>query len=215
MICCKPEYERKILSIVNNLEDLTEFQKKIITKRYVKEVNLYSKRTHDYGCLYYILNLIVTIGSILLPALLAIQNNENYREQIYWVAWIISLIITISNGIIQLFSVNNNYLIHNHVKEQLISEGWKYFQLSGTYQNLTHGTAFKMFCIKIEEIKSKQVKKELEFINPESKDDDDKSSINTPINTNLNNTNLNNTNLNNDINLNTLNNDVIISESTL
>jgi hypothetical protein len=172
MLCCNKNRNNKIEELIIELKELDDFQKKILINRYVNQVNFYTKKSSRYGCLYYLLNMVITIGSILLPALLAIQNNETYKEQIYWLAWFVSLIITISNGVIQLYKVNSLYIIYNHVKEKLITEGWRYFQLSGKYKNKTHILAFKDFCFRIEELKIKQIEKELEDIGNDNNEEE-------------------------------------------
>jgi hypothetical protein len=172
MAICKNKIDKQILELICEINDLTDFQKKILQNRYVDQVKFYLKKSNRYGFLYYTLNLIITIGSIFLPALLAIQNNDTYKEQIYWLTWIVSLIITISNGIIQLYSINTLYIVYNQVKEKLITEGWRYLQLSGKYKNKNHSLAFKDFCLKIEELKMKQVQKELEDMGNDNNEDD-------------------------------------------
>ena len=172
MNICRDKIDKQILELIIEINNLSDFQKKILQNRYINQVKLYIKKSNRYGFLYYTLNLIITIGSIFLPALLAIQNNETYKEQIYWLTWVVSLIITISNGIIQLYSINTLYIVYNQVKEKLITEGWRYLQLSGKYKNKNHNSAFKEFCLKIEELKMKQVQKELEDVGNDQNDDD-------------------------------------------
>jgi hypothetical protein len=163
-MCCffKSKYERKIGSVIQNLRISDRNKKKNLIKRYVSEVSLYSCRVKRTGCLYYSLNSIITVGSIILPALLSIQNNDSYdQNDIYWLAWILSIIITISNGFLQLFSINTNYILYCHMKEKLITEGWRYINLCGKYKNKTHESAYQDFCHRIEELKMSQLDKEL------------------------------------------------------
>lgn len=173
MDICRDKIDKQILELIMEINNLSDFQKKILQNRYIDQVKLYIKKSNRYGFLYYTLNLIITIGSIFLPALLAIQNNESYKEEIYWLTWIVSLIITISNGIIQLYSINTLYIVYNQVKEKLITEGWRYLQLSGKYKKKNHNSAFKEFCLKIEELKMKQIQKELEDVENDQNDVND------------------------------------------
>ena len=77
---------------------------------------------------------------------------KNFDIITYWASWSLSLTITACNGFLQLFSL---------VVEQLKTEGWQYFQLSGKYENAkTHEQSFKQFCKSIESIKRKQIEQE-------------------------------------------------------
>ena len=120
-------------------------------------------------------SLFVTIGSIILPALLSIQQldyseddsvDDLYRQRVYWTTWGISLLVSMFNGILQLFSLGKQYVSYNTTREKLISEGWQYFQLSGDYEDSTHEDSFTDFCEEIEKIKKSQVDKDFMFINP-------------------------------------------------
>jgi hypothetical protein len=69
--------------------------------------------------------------------------------------------VTASNGFLQLFSLDKNYFEYSLTTEQLKTEGWQYFQLSGKYEDdKTHQAAYKDFSKSIENIKRKQVEKE-------------------------------------------------------
>ncbi len=119
----------------------------------------------------------ITVGSLLVPALLSIQNSDksftytasNFAAQIYWTTFVISLLVTTFNGILTLFKVDKKYyFLHTHL-ERLRSEGWQYFSLTGRYAVLkekdkekagTHQNQFVQFIHIVEKIKMKQVQEE-------------------------------------------------------
>jgi len=69
--------------------------------------------------------------------------------------------VTGCNGFLQLFSLDKNYFEYAITTEQLKTEGWQFFQLSGKYDDYdSHDEAYKPFCKSIENIKRKQVEKE-------------------------------------------------------
>jgi len=72
--------------------------------------------------------------------------------------------VTISNGFLQLFSLDKNYFNYSIVVEQLKTEGWQYFGLSGKYEEYDTHTkeAYKEFCKAIENIKRKQIEQEFQ-----------------------------------------------------
>ena len=62
--------------------------------------------------------------------------------------------VTASNGFLQLFSLDKNYFSYAMVVEQLKTEGWQFFGLSGKYEEYeTHQEAYKTFTKSIETIK--------------------------------------------------------------
>ena len=168
-------FESKTRSIIHAL-DLNPFQKKILAKRYVKQVRSYEKRTKNLGFAYNIFRTIVTVGSIILPALLSIQNNDDYSYKIYWTTWGISIVITICNGCIQLYNLDKNYIVTSLIVQKLKSEGWQYFECAGKYKNHTHQDNFVRFCEIIERLKMKQVSKEIKFLSSQGSSNTGKDS---------------------------------------
>lgn len=169
---CTCNIKQHLDMIVRDLV-LNDYQKTILRQRYLNEVLLYDKKAKVAEFFYMFLSMFVTISSIILPALLSIQEidysddekkDEDFKKRVYWGAFIVSLLITISNGIIQFLSLHKQFVSFNQTKEQLLAEGWYYFELSGRYKEKTHGSAFIEFCEQVEKIKKKQVDKELLFI---------------------------------------------------
>ncbi len=125
----------------------------------------------------------VTTGSILLPAIMSVGQMDpeklpdNFDNISYWTAFMISLTVTISNGFLQLFSLDKNYLEFSLTVEQLKTEGWQFFQLAGKYEDYeSHEDAYKAFSKSIENIKRKQVEKEFQGKGDVNKNKKDKSS---------------------------------------
>lgn len=149
--------------------DITELQKKIIKQRYITVVNIFSKRCCRLSYLYHSMRVIITVGSLFVPALLSIQytSANELATHIYWTTWTISLLVTISNGILSVFKIDKKYFFLHTTLEQLRSEGWQYLQLSGRYSGFytpnevpTHINQFTYFCHIVEKIKMKQVEEE-------------------------------------------------------
>jgi hypothetical protein len=94
-------------------------------------------------------------------------TNSNFTIQVYWATFIISLLVTIFNGIMTLFKVDKKYYFLNTILERLRSEGWQYFSLTGRYDGRliqnnkpTHKNQFIYFTRYIEKFKMKQVEEE-------------------------------------------------------
>ena len=160
-------YANQVNTIIDTLVLDSETDRGILKSRFLSEVVDYERRKLKTKKYYDIFRFIVTIGSILLPAILSLGQMDpaklpkNFDQWTYWSSWTISLMVTASNGFLQLFSLDKNYFEYALTTEQLKTEGWQYFQLSGKYEDdKSHQEAYKAFSKSIENIKRKQVEKE-------------------------------------------------------
>jgi hypothetical protein len=119
--------------------------------------------------LFHLSRTLITVGSLLVPALLSIQNNssQSINEQVYWATWFISLLVTVCNGLQSLFKLDKRYYATHTILEQVISEGWQYIGLTAKYSGFytprehpTHENQFIYFCHAIEKIRMSQVEEE-------------------------------------------------------
>ena len=160
------KYSELIEPIINTL-NIDDTKKNIIRGRFLNEVNLYDGKIVSVKKWYDFFRFTITMGSILLPALLSIGQMDpnklpkNFDQVSYWGSWILSLTVTVSNGFLQLFSLDKNYFMYSLVSENLKTEGWQYFQLSGKYEDMPdHSFGYKIFCKSVESIKRKQIEQE-------------------------------------------------------
>ena len=160
-------YANQVDKIIDTLKLDSETDRGILKSRFLSEVVEYERRKLKTKKYYDVFRFIVTIGSILLPAILSLGQMDpaklpkNFDQWTYWSSWTISLMVTASNGFLQLFSLDKNYFEYALTTEQLKTEGWQYFQLSGKYEDdESHQEAYKAFSKSIENIKRKQVEKE-------------------------------------------------------
>ena len=182
-ICFKLYKDRSdIESVLNNI-DLPLIQKQHIQARYINMLENFKKRVRKYSIIFFTGHFVITVGSLFVPALLSIQNSnvnfsiDGYSIPVYIITFIVSLLVTIFNGILTLFKIDKKYYFLNTIMERLRSEGWQYLGLSGRYsgklQNIvpTHSNQFLYFTHQIEKIKMKQVEEEFYKTNdPESKE---------------------------------------------
>lgn len=144
---------------------IEQYKKTILQERYLRVLNNFHLRAKRLEFLFYASRLIVTIGSILVPAFLSIQGSS-VANQLYWTTWVISLMVTISNGFMTLFKLDKKYFFINTTLEMLHSEGWQYVGLSGRYSGKespipsTHENQFLVFFHMAEKIKMRQVEEE-------------------------------------------------------
>lgn len=159
----KPGPSQVLHDLFENL-DIEPHQKRVLQERYLTVLNNFQQRANRFTYLFYSARIIITVGSILIPAMLSIEGNV--QDTIYWAAWIVSLCVTISNGLIALFKIDKKYFFIHTTLELLQSEGWQYIGLSGRYApkdapvTPTHENQFLIFSHMAEKIKMRQVEEE-------------------------------------------------------
>ena len=130
-------FTERVEKVINTLNLPEEANKELLKLRFLDEVKFYEQKRNSTKRFYNIFRFIVTTGSILLPAILSIGQMDpnklpkNFDQITYWSSWTISLMVTISNGFLQLFSLDKNYFNYSLTVEQLKTEGWQFFGLSG------------------------------------------------------------------------------------
>ena len=131
-LCCTTYKDRSYFQNAMEHIDLSPIQKEIIQSRYLHILENFQKRTRNHSILFFIGHFIVTVGSLFVPALLSVQNSgsnytfniTNFTVQIYWATFIISLMVTISNGILTLFNPSSTtYVKHFIATSNGMSDG--------------------------------------------------------------------------------------------
>jgi hypothetical protein len=144
---------------------LEPYKKLILQERYLAVLRDFSIRASRLSLAFYSMRTIITVGSILVPAFLSIQGT-NIQMQLYWITWMLSILVTLCNGIMTLFKLDKKYFFINTTLELLHSEGWQYIGLSGRYthggtnDSPTHANQFLIFFHMAEKIKMRQVEEE-------------------------------------------------------
>ena len=141
-------------------------QRVIFEEHYINVIQESYNRCHRSSYLYHSNRIIVTIGSVIVPALLSIQYNQTttqFSTSIYWCTWLVSLFVTISNGFLTLFKYDKKYFLFHATYEQLRSEGWQFLALTGTYHTKepsTHEIQFTKFMHTVEKILMRQAQEQ-------------------------------------------------------
>ena len=157
---------------------LDELRKLIFQLRFIEVLHTFERRAIRLAWFFHILRILISVGSLIVPALLSIQYSDtstssnmqdpaSFAYEIYWATWVISLLVTTSNGIVSVFKIDKKYYFVHTTMEQLRSEGWQYLELSGRYSGFhtpgvqpTHENQFVYFCHAVEKIKMHQVEEE-------------------------------------------------------
>ena len=172
---CYPSKDRRSYDQIVNDLNLSDVQKQIIRERYIGILDNFQKRARKHSYVFFTGHFMITVGSLFVPALLSIQNvnttvsinGSSFSTNVYWATFIISLLVTMCNGLLTLFKVDKKYYFLHTTLERLRSEGWQYAGLTGRYSGHlignavpTHQNQFVFFTHYIEKIKMKQVEEE-------------------------------------------------------
>ena len=105
-------FSENVSGIIDDIELQRTYDKAILKHRFLDEITYYEKKRDETKKFYNIFRFIVTTGSILLPAVLSMGQMDpaklprNFDMISYWCSWTISLLVTGSNGFLQLFSLD-------------------------------------------------------------------------------------------------------------
>lgn len=170
--CCCRESEDRRFEIVLRNANISDLRKNAIRRRFMHVIKDFRTRAALYSALFHIGHFIITVGSLIVPALLSVQyintDDPQFQSRVYWATWILSLLVTTFNGILVLFKVDKKYYFLHTTLERLRSEGWQYLELTGRYSGLLNNTTepatyenqYRFFTHYVEKIKLKQVEEE-------------------------------------------------------
>jgi len=160
----------------NNLDEYTSRlregdEKRFFKMRFNRLIRRLEESTKRSSFWYYSLSSMVTIGSIIVPSLISIQDKtfdsqageediEKHANNIYWSIWSISISVTLSNAFIKLLSLDKTYITRNLRLNQFKSEVMKYLTASDIYNINDTNLRFRMLVKNIEMIKRQQVLEE-------------------------------------------------------
>jgi len=164
---------------------LSHGQKLSLKHRFLSLLQEYTHRSRLYSNAFHTLRIIISVGSLIVPALLSVQftggsssTGQDQTKQVttstavYWVVWVLSLCVTISNAVMTLMKIDKKYYTLHTTLHQIVSEGWLYIELSGKYSGFktpsdipTHANQYVFFCQTLEKIRMKQVSDEYYKLN--------------------------------------------------
>jgi hypothetical protein len=150
----------------DDLIDLTVQQRETIKSRYRFLMSEYRYRCLIYTVLFYVLRITMTVGSLVVPALLSLKSGPDNNDTLYWITWAISLAVTTSNGLTTLFKLDKRYFVLQAVAEKLRSETWQYLALSGRYSGHfggvrpSHKNQYVFYCYNMEKVRMNHIDEE-------------------------------------------------------
>ena len=92
---------------INSLQ-LNDEAKLNLQSRYIYLLSKYKNYQRYYSITFNYGRFMVTVGSILVPAILT-SDNISDKFVLYWVVWAVSLLVSIINAYIHLFKLDKKY----------------------------------------------------------------------------------------------------------
>jgi hypothetical protein len=135
--------------------DITGPTKLFINERFVNLVTKYKQRRIKWKYISTLSRCIVTIGSIVIPVLITLDDNGSTTEKSRTsrVIVAISLMVSITNGLHEIFASTKRYISFGITEDNLIGEGWSFITLSGKYKEYeTHDECVRTFMGSVEKI---------------------------------------------------------------
>jgi hypothetical protein len=127
-----------------------------IMVRYLDMYTSVKRRARYYSVGFYTLRVCISLGSLIVPALLSL----NQSVLLFWIIWILSLLVSISNSLIGIFRIDKKYFSLNALLKKLESEGWQFMNLTGNYYtvlDIGHDSQIQNFSFRIENIYMRHV----------------------------------------------------------
>ena len=191
----RSKFGKRFKNVVNNVDEisLSSHNKLVINERFIPMVNHMISQSIRSNFFYIILQSTITVGSILVPALLSTEEkniitNSTHEEDIiyshnlYWSIWGLSVAVTLSNAIIQLSSLDKKYIVRQIHVSQMKKEGWLFIDKAGDiyekFKNKNHNDFITLFWDRIENLRYRQIVNNLTFDNVEKNNSKIKQSTN-------------------------------------
>ena len=147
--------------VIDQLTTLDEVHKQFLKNRWLHHVILSSKRAQDSYRKYHILRSIVVIGGVLIPTLVSLNiNQSNFSDPsvIRWITVGLGLLVAISAALEGIFRFGDVWREEQRATELLLSEGWRFFQLTGQYSaKKSPQTAYSYFATQVESLILREV----------------------------------------------------------
>ena len=149
------EYLKKEFTELIDMLDITDSQKRFMISRWLEQLLWFegrAGRASKWSNRFRVTNV---VGGVTIPALVSLSLNNNPlgdKVEIGWIAFGLSQIVAVSAALEEYFRFNDKRTAYRKAAEVLKSEGWKFLQLSGSYQEYAnHQEAYPTFALRVEQ----------------------------------------------------------------
>jgi hypothetical protein len=144
--------KRDLGAVLDTLE-LTDIQRQFLRLRWLDQVVWMEGRADGAKTRFHALRLIAVLGGVIVPTLVGINAKGTAGGVVRGLTIGLSLLVAMSVAVEELVRYGERFRHYRRTVEQLKSEGWQYFQLSGPYRrHESHAEAYPAFAAKVEGI---------------------------------------------------------------
>jgi hypothetical protein len=152
-----------------------DLEKHYLRARWLEQVLWLEEKSGAAQRRYYGLRLTTVVAGVIVPALVGLRGiTGTASNAVNWLAFGVSLLVAISAAIEGFFRYGERWRHYRRTAEQMKSEGWSLFQLSGPYRRHgSHAEAFQVFAGRVEDILGRDVEVYITEVVKEKKLEDD------------------------------------------
>ena len=135
--------------------DLDEMQKRFLRSRWLDQVIWMEGKAGETQRRHYRLRLTTLVGAIVVPALVSLEAlGGGIGVGVRVATLVASVLVGASAALEQFFRFGERWKHYRRTVEQLKSEGWLFFGLSGAYalDGASHAALFPSFAKRVEEL---------------------------------------------------------------
>ncbi len=102
---------------------------------------------------YYALRLTTVIGAVIVPALVSINAVGGSETAITWLTFAVSLVVAVTAAVEGFLRFGDRWRHYRSLVEELKSEGWDFYELSGAYAGTgSREAAFPIFVQRVNDV---------------------------------------------------------------
>lgn len=153
----------KLCEIIESLK-LTPMQEKSMKDRWLRYVLWWDSRASRAKWKYHLLRGAVVIGSLAVPVLLALSQMKqlaNYTWPLTVASISASFIVAVCAGLESLFGFGDIWREKRDACELIKSEGYSFFQQSGSYEDQGYQKVYPQFASNVEKLIRSEIKEYL------------------------------------------------------
>ena len=102
---------------------------------------------------YYALRLTTVVGAVIVPALVSINAVGGSETAITWLTFAVSLVVAVTAAVEGFLRFGDRWRHYRSLVEELKSEGWDFYELSGAYAGTgSREAAFPIFVQRVNDV---------------------------------------------------------------
>ncbi len=161
--------EKEFLAVFERTLRVTKMSgraKLFICSRYGNIFTRYRGKYKRTQCLNNVFRVVISIGALLVPALLTIDDEVNDRSQssqaIYYTTFGLSLLVSITSTVAELTQLSKRFYANATTNQILQQEGWAFLLLRGRYKYFSsHRECWQDFLWRVERINQRATSSDL------------------------------------------------------